>query len=373
MRKTLTTLVAITLTCFAWCQSTDFNKLEASFKENTLKAERQSVGKPLQVRTHVLVVQKRNGKPLIIAGTVYPDGTEVYSDIYIAPASMNTAMALKPGDQIQVSGVLKRREVKSKDVLRVSGYQSSVYGSNGSVYGGGGSTQGGTVTLTWPVYTIENSTIKVIETEAARLRALAIKQAAEEKVRNEIGANWKEAISRLDTSFAKKAIDLGLPKYEIDEAIREITRLDPTVKFYAQAIEFYKFLLKTGKANAGQALASSIDSSRPALFSVIVELGGINFKGKMDNGDTMLHYLIKERTYALRTDVASKNLKLFFGEADVEFIKIVTSHPDAAGLGDVTDQFGKSAKDYVKDAVRLVGSSSNEHYKMIRALILAME
>ncbi len=351
----------------------DFYKLEQSFRENALKADKQSVGKTVQVLTHVVSIQKRNGKPVLLTGTIYNDGMEVYGDVFLASSEVNTAMSLKPGDQIRVTGTLKSRVVKSKDVLRISGYQSSVSGSNGSVYGGGGSTQGGTVTLSWPVYTIEKSTIKVIQTEAARLKELNEKQAAESKKQSEIAAAWTEARTKLDTQAAQRAIDLGLDKSQIDSVMNEIHRIDPEVAYYPQVVEFYKFLLKSGKADTGNAISGSLDSRRPKLFGLIVELGGLNFKFKLANGDNILHFLIKERSFALRNDVASKNLKFSFTEVDVEIIKTVVTNAQAVGLGDMPDQFGKSPKDYVRAGPMLSGGFSAEHFEAIKKMILEMK
>lgn len=375
MRKTLLTLLVVIATgaALAQEQNKDFYKLELTFRENALKAEKQSVGKTVQLNTHVMSIQKRNGKPIVLTGTVYNDGTEVYGDIFLAPSAVNTAMTLKPGDQIQVSGILKGRVVKSKDVLRISGYQSSVSGTNGSVYGGGGSTQGGTVTLSWPVYTIDKSSIKVIQTEAARLKALNDKQAAESKKAAEVTAAWNEARTKLDAKAAQRAIDLGLEKYQIDSTMNEIHRIDPEVAYYPQVVEFYKFLLKSGKADTGNAIAGSLDSRRPKLFAATVELGGLNFKFKFPNGDNILHFLIKEPTYAIRNDVSAKNLKMFFSEIDVEIIKTVVTHAQAAGLGDAQDQYGKTPKDYVQTAHRLSGGTMEKHFDAIKKLILEMK
>lgn len=347
--------------------------VEQSFKENELSAAARLKGKTLSFHTFVIAVKNQGGKPMITAGNSYGGGNDIYLNAYLNAASKATAMKLKPGDEIKLTASFANRVVNSKDSLVISGYIPSGYSYSS------GSINGGTVTTSWPVYTFNGASVSLVQSAVARAKAQADAEAAAAKKQGAIDAAWKEACGHLDAGLLKKAIDLGVPGNYVDSALEEINRMDPSLAIYPQAKDFYLALIKCGKANIGNAIARSIGmdptwggmtSERPQLFKLLVENDFVNLNFKFANGDTFLHYFVKERNYGLRPEIAPKNLRMMFSGSEVEFIEILANAKGNQGLADIKDQYAMSPRDYVKAERSFL--SDRDGYAKIKKLIEGM-
>jgi len=351
--------------------------LETSFQQNALKAEDSLKGRIVKLDTYVISVDKVNGKPHIAAGTVFDNDVTVYSDVYIQSSAIKTASDLAPKDKIQITGLFVSRVVQSKDVLEGSGYMGSV--SNG--YGGGGSSYVGTKTPTWTLYRFDNATIKIVEKEVDRAKKEAENQAIAAANEKAISESWTTARDKLDKTAAKKAFDLGLnPKY-VDDTILEITQMDPKLEVYDQVVDFYKFLLSSGKADIGKAIFWSTGQfdawigtapARPRLFKIIVDMGLVKLDYKFPNGDNWLLFFIKDQTLQIDKTKPTDRIRTFFNNDDMEFVRILAQNPECKGMADIKDTYGKTAKDYVTPESIFIQSESDQ-YKTIRELIRGMK
>lgn len=351
-------------------------EMETTFQKNALKAESDFDGKLVRYETHVATVDRVNGKAHILASTIFDNQILINSDIFIDSSCVKLASELCANDRIQVTGTLASRTVMSKDVVEGSGYSGSV--NNG--YGGGGSTYVGTRTISWPQYRIVNATIKVVETEAARLDRVNKEQAETDKKNKVIMDAWNKALNGLDQDAAKKAFDLGLDKSYVDKAVLEINKMDPKIDGYDKYVEFYKFLLYSGKADIQKAGAwtlgqndtwEGIIPARPNLFKFFVESGAVKLDFKFANGDNWLLYFIKEQAL-FDASKAMNNLKIILDDNAVEFVRLLAENPKCKGLADEKDKYGKTARDYVADD-RSGYLDSDGRYTAIRKLILAMK
>ena len=368
--RTLLLISFSALTAIATSQEMlpSLHQMERAFQENALKAESKYKTKPITFDTHVVTVQRSKGVATIVAGTQFDDGLLIYSNLQLVKASEKVAMELKANDLIRVTGLLKRREVQSKDKLVISGYVAGVHGSNGNVYGGGGDVSGGTVTVSWPVYTVTGAKVTLLKSEAKRLSEQQKAQAALDKKQGEIDAAWKQACENLDASAAQKAVELGLPEYRIDAVLEEIIRIDPEVTYYDKVVAFYSELLKTKKANIGAAFLSALNRPRPKLFKVYFDLGMLDITKPMANGDSLLHYMTKDTLMNL-SGQPNKKLRMFFSENDVEMIEVVLSQPTAKQALSMKDTYGKTVIDYFKEPVVFSGSISGAPYRKIKEMI----
>ena len=353
----------------------DLHALETAFRENALKAEQKYKGKPITFDTFVVAVDKdkATGNPHIKAYIVYNnDGVEAISEIYLKPNQLETAMKLKPNDHIKVTGILKSREIYTKESIEIHGYNSSVFNGNG----GGGSVNGGTVTRSWPAYTFYSSYVSIIETEEARVKRVADAAANKEN----LSKQFVDALIKGDFIAAQKIIDAGLDPAVINELLEAIVNADPDNKNYDRMIPSFKFLVSTKKVNIVTTLGKcmgyeTFPNPRPKLFKVFVDLKMVNFNNKFPNGDNLLLFLIKEKLSLISGDKAPKALELTFSDTDYEMVKVIAESGQAKGIADLKDVYGKSAKDYFNTDSRIKYSNDSETtpYNKIKELILKMD
>ncbi len=350
--------------------TTNIRLMDWKYQENELKADTSYRGKPVSWELFVGTVRANNGKPFVETSIRFNDnaGGTYFCNAQLDPKAFKTAMDLKPGDRLRVSGIFSKREVFSKDEVQIGGYIGGSY--NGS--GGGGSINGGTVTRSWTIYTLKGCTVKVLQTEAQRLQEVQKENLKKEQRE----ALWADALKTLDNKKAEQALAQGIPASYVDGVIQEIGRRDPGLANYDALVDFYDWAIRQPGVNWGQALGSVYQTPRPKLFRVLLKNGVLNYKFKYPNGDNVLHFMLKDYTLYSNMDRPSSELRISFTDSWAEMIEILCADPKAKGLADEKDAFGKTPKDYMKG--RFIGeyeSSSNNGkvsiFQRIRNAVMA--
>lgn len=332
----------------------DLLALEKRFLENEFAAKTNLKGKSLTIPTYVIGVKEEKGKVILSAGSLM-DGKTLYVTATLLPASKSVALKLRPGDFIKFTGKFESRVVHTKERLVIDGYIPSATSSIG------GSIQGGTVTDKWPVFTFTATRVSIVETAAARERATKKAEADAAAKKAKVDAIWKEAAEKFDVKRLDEAIKAGVPSNYLDSALEEINRMDPGLAIYPQVKEFYLAIMKSGKANGAFAIARAIGIDpawggtapvRPELFKLLVDNDFVNFTFTFANGDTFLHYFLKD-PILLNPNKASQRVKLSFYAQDLALIEAFAAKAPK-GVADIKDAYGKTARDYAKEATSFV-------------------
>jgi hypothetical protein len=342
-------------------------QMEQRFQQNAFAAEKELKGKPVSISTFVVEVKGQDGRPVVFAGTRFFDtGLEVYVNAGIAKASEATAMKLRPGDEIRMTGVLQSRVVHSRDRLVIDGYIPS----GTSVISG--SIQGGTVTVSWPVYTFSETSISIVRTEADRQKAIREAQEAEQKKQREILELVTEAVQKGDAKILQRAIDHGMTPNDVEACMLEIEKLEPSHPGAATLATFYGTFLKSGKADVGRAIQRTIgdvmNTPKPHLFKVLLDLDMVNLDFRLTNGDTLLHFLIKEPV--LNPSASTTRMRLFMRPENVEIVRLIVGTEKGKALANVPDRNGKTVKDYVRENQPL--PSQEKAFEDLRKILLAL-
>ncbi len=215
-------------------------RLDQAFATNALRAEDSYVNKRVTFLTYAGNTQRKDGRPLLSTTIQYTNpSVYVAANVSLVPSMTKLAASLEQGDRIEVSAVLRRRDVRT---------QSSVqYG--GSLYNGSGIVGGGTVTQNWSEYTFVEGTFRVLsraaderQAEAARLAKLRQESEKEELRRNEV---YQRALQDFDVSSIREVLEWGRERngatvwYEMTNAC---IAADPNSANYAKVREAYRFL-----------------------------------------------------------------------------------------------------------------------------------
>jgi len=322
--------------------STSIRLMDWKYQENELKADTSYRGKPVSWELFVGTVRANNGKPYIETNIQFYDngGGTYFCNAQLDPKAYKTAMDLKPGDKLRVSGTFAKREVFSKDEVQIGGYIGGSFQGSG----GGGSINGGTVTRTWTIYTLKGCTVKVIQTEAQRLAELQ----KQKQKKEQLDAVWIDALKTLDKKKAEQALAQGIPISNVDDVLAEIARRDPALSNYPELVDFYEWALRQKGINLGNAVGAVFQNSRPKLFAVLLRNGAINYAFKFPNGDNLLHYMLKDYSIFANGDRPISSMRILFTESWAEMIEILCADPKAKGLSHEKDAYGKTPKDYVQ-------------------------
>lgn len=340
---------------------TNIRSMEFKYRENALNAKTSYAGSTVKFQLYVDKAEEVNGKPQLQTSILFNDGMVLYCNANLKAEAVKTAVKLKAADLVEITGVLKGREILSKDEVQISGYSGSVYNGNG----GGGSVSGGTVTRTWTVYTLSSASVRLIESNEER-QAKAAKIEAQKK---ELESLWIDSIRNLDKAKGATAIKRGLSVKYINDTLYEISRIDPARVNYDAIVDYYGWCFEQQGIDFGKALVDAISSERPKLFAEILKRGGLNFKHKFQNGDNILHYMVKDQTFSINPANSPKNLRMFFSKNYAEIIRQICESPLAKGLADEPDAYGRTVRDYFKSESML---SHGEGYKTLREVILNM-
>lgn len=334
--------ISQTPSAFAQAAKQDIHAIEAKYQENALSAKKSYIGSTVKFQVFVTKIDEKNGKPLLQTDIVYfNDGIPLYCDVWLSTKSIAAALTLKPGDAVEVSGVLRKRESLTKSQIQSHGYASDGSGT------------------TWSLYTIDNGTVKILP-KGLTNGASATKQA-------KLSEEWVTAISVLSVDDAQKVMDKGLDIVYVDAVIHEIATRDPGIALYDKYVTFYDWALHQKGINVKDAVGDVFEYKRPKLVQKILDADALNLKYQFTNGDNLFHFLLKEKT---KSEEAPKTLETTFNDADAEIIEMLCKAVGAKGLGDQKDKYGKTPKDYVKEGSPTADASPA--FKRIKDAILAM-
>lgn len=309
-------------------------EVESAFSTNALKAEGTYLNKQVTFWTYVTSVARQNNAIVLKAAIVYNNGNGplVMTDIVLTPTMKQIAQNLEPEDVVQITATLKRREVKSKDEVVISGYTSATFG---------GSVSGGTVTRQWPVYTFVGGTVKVISTSKERKKAAqqAATKAEQERTaaENARKETYRKAYQDFDLESAKKVLEWnGYDYHTVTSIGKACIEADPKSPTYDRVRQVYRLAVSTPNYLTYAIARPTVEARRVLLLKDLLDCEKFNvFNGlDMPLTDAYLAYRRSAQTPKEAGPERDSFRGITLDATDIEVFRVIADHPRCKGLPD---------------------------------------